>query len=128
MKNLLLLIVCWPLWTIAQVEYNFEMEPSKTNCHELPVSFNSTEKAIETLKSTTFRLQESIKISRYRSPRAAQFYSCDGLTGFLMVEETEDILMVYRAVPQDAWSQFSNSTDPIGYYENNIKGKYATVE
>lgn len=128
MKNLLLLIVCWPLWTLAQVEHNFEMEPLKTDCHELPSHFESPEKAVEILESATFRLQESIKISRYRSPRAARFYSCDGNTGFLIVEETGEDQVVYVAVSQDIWSRFVNSNDPITYYESEIKNKYETIQ
>lgn len=123
MQKILFIILCFPFLAVGQVEHNFEVAPSKTDCHKLPSGFASLEKAFETIEGSTFLLEESIKISRYHSPRAARFYSCDGHLGFLIVDVNDAKSIIYEAVSQGVWSQFINSADPIGFYEAEIKTK-----
>ncbi|WP_202856793.1 KTSC domain-containing protein [Fulvivirga marina] len=111
----------------AQVEHNFEMEPSNTNCHELPEKFDSPSQAIDVIEKSTFRLTQSIKISRYYSPKAAFFYSCDGQTGYLIVDLKDDRRKIYQNIPQEVWDEFSNTNDPIGYYSTHIDKKYESL-
>ena len=125
-----IVILCMVISTCihAQVEHNFEMEPSNTNCHELPEKFNSPTQAIDAVEKSTFRFTQSIKISRYHSPKAAFYYSCDGKTGYLIVTLKGDSRKIYKNIPQEVWDQFSNTNDPIGYYASNIEKKYESIQ
>lgn len=120
----MLFVFCWPCLAVAQVEHNFEMKPENTDCHELPQSFESAGEGIQFIRSATFRVQQSVKISRYHIPRSASFHSCDGKTGYLIAEETEGTYVLYSGIPQDVWQNFINSNDPIGFYEEEIKKKH----
>lgn len=112
----------------AQVEHNFEMEPSNTNCHELPEKFDSPSQAMDAVEKSTFRFTQSIKISRYHSPKAAFYYSCDGKTGYMIVTLKDDSRKIYKSIPQEVWDQFANTNDPIGYYASNIEKKYESIQ
>lgn len=112
----------------AQVEHNFEMEPSNTNCHELPEKFDSPSQAMDAVEKSTFRFTQSIKISRYHSPKAAFYYSCDGKAGYMIVTLKDDSRKIYKSIPQEVWDQFANTNDPIGYYASNIEKKYESIQ
>ncbi|UII32935.1 KTSC domain-containing protein [Fulvivirga ulvae] len=121
---LLLISICMQ----AQVEHNFEMEPSNTNCHELPEKFDSPTNAINAIEKSTFRFTQSIKISRYHSPKAAFFYSCDGKTGYMIVDLKDGSREVYTIIPQEVWDEFANTNDPIGYYSTHIEKNYENLQ
>lgn len=128
--RLILIILIVSISTIAraQLEHNFEVEPSNTNCHELPEMFTSQSQAINSIENATFRTRQTIKISRYQSPRSAVFYSCDGKTGYMIVDINDKLREVYSNVPQEVWSQFINTNDPIGFYSANVKDKFKNIE
>ena len=106
---------------VAQVQHNFEKDPENTDCHLLKPPFESQEKGIESIESATFRFEQQMNISRYKIPNAAHFYSCDGTTGFLIVNESAEVKKLYIKVTKDIWDEFVASNDPIGFYQNKIK-------
>lgn len=112
----------------AQVEHNFEMGPENTNCDKLPHSFKSAAAALVRIDSSTFRFRESIDLSRFRTPRSATYYSCDGKTGFLVVQETTDSRVIYSDIPKTVWENFINSDDPFDFYAHHVKAIYSTIE
>lgn len=129
MKALIIVaLIILPAISIAQVKHNFEMEPSNTNCDDLPGQFDSADKAIKTVESSKFRFQQSVKISRYRSPRSAVYYSCDGKSGYLVVEESDSVRLIYSQIPEEVWDQFVNTNDPIYYYTKKIKSAYEPIQ
>jgi hypothetical protein len=104
----------------AQVEHNFKMAPEKTDCHAIPDKIDSLslEEVVNIIQSATYRLQEHISISRYRAPREATFYSCDGDKGWVIAKVDDQNFTVYADLPKSVWDSFINSEDPITFYNS----------
>ncbi|MBL3656651.1 hypothetical protein [Fulvivirga sediminis] len=113
--------------SIAQVQHNFEKGPENTNCHELPPEFANHNEAIKALTSTTFRLKETLSISKHLNPQALRYYSCDGKSGYLVAKETDSTYQVYPQIPYKLWQEFSESKDPVYFYKEKIKTQYSKL-
>ncbi|TRX48583.1 hypothetical protein FNH22_28730 [Fulvivirga sp. M361] len=116
------LILCIALLCVtnslrAQVEHNFVLGPSKTTCDSLSITKEDTGGLIETIRNTSFRYQEQMKISRYKIPQQAWYYSCDGQTGYLIVRETKDVEKIYDNVTKETWQTLMDTNDPITLYK-----------
>lgn len=114
-------------FSYAQVKHNFEKEPENTNCHTLPTTFESTQEALKNIQATTFRLTETLKISKHLTPQAMKYLSCDGETGYLVVKETDDNILVYEKIPYEVWKGLMETKDPISDYKTKIKANYSTL-
>ena len=101
----------------AQVEHNFVMGPSKTTCDSLSIVTDDKEEWIKTIKNTSFRYQEQMKISRYKIPQQVWYYSCDGQKGYLIVRETKDIEKIYDNVTKETWQTLMDTNDPVTLYK-----------
>lgn len=101
-------------------QHNFKMGPQTTTCNSL----DGKAVSIEQIEEATFRLVEQLKISRYHTPAAATYYSCDGLTGYLVVLNAKGIKTVYHEVPTAIWKRFNTHVDPVGYYRDSIATRY----
>jgi hypothetical protein len=93
------------------------------NCDQLPQSYSSYREAIAVIRTTHFNLTD--KLNTYRSSwiRGADYYSCDGLTGFLIVK-TASRTYIYSHVPLDVWKGFKMADSFGSYYDRNIKSRY----
>ncbi|UII29139.1 hypothetical protein LVD15_12110 [Fulvivirga maritima] len=128
MKQILFaLLLLSPALSNAQVQHNFEKGPENTNCHELPAEFTNYVEAIKALSTTTFRLKETLSISKHLTPQALRYYSCDGKTGYLVAKESDSVFQVYPQVPYKLWQEFSESKDPVYFYSEKIKKQYAKL-
>lgn len=101
----------------AQTEHNFEQEPQNTDCHQLPEKFDSAANAIELISKATHRYTETLKISRYRSPRKLEYYSCDGELGYVIAYIDDTEVKVFIGISADTWNTLINSDDPINSYQ-----------
>lgn len=116
-----LLLIVTSVSALGQVEHNFRMDPQKTDCHLLPDSLLKMDSARFLIENATYRLKESITISRYYEPNSADYYSCDGKTGYLIVQESADHFKIFSKIPVDLWEAFTSTNDPIGFYKDKIK-------
>lgn len=92
-------------------------------CDKLPETFQSYSQASKLIKSSKFKISESINTSKSSWIRGASYYSCDGKTGFLIIAtDTKDY--IHNNVPIEIWEQFKNAESFGSYYSNNIKGRY----
>ena len=112
---------------VSQIQHNFPMEPSKTSCDSVDMSSVHRVHLADTIRKTTFRYVEELRISRYKTPRHAWFYSCDGATGFLIAKESEDLEVIFDQVKKSDWDEFVNAKDPIASYKQ-LKVKYAIID
>lgn len=111
--TLLLIVNCE---AFSQVEHNFKMEPEKTDCHELELT-GDLDKDLELIKSSTFRLKEAMKVSRYHIPNSVEYYSCDGVKGYIIAVENDSTSKLFKDVNKSVWDSLTNSKDPILYYK-----------
>ena len=102
-------------------------EPSfGQDCNKIPSSFRSYEQAVQIVKSSTFKIRESVNTSKSSWIRAASFYSCDSQKGFLIIR-TDDREYIHQNVPIEVWRGFKNASSFGSYYSNNIRGRYRLI-
>ncbi|MEQ8244048.1 hypothetical protein [Fulvivirga sp.] len=107
--------------TAAQEVHDFKMDPEKTDCHQIELTDNLNEN-IQLIEQSTFRFMQSIKISRYHVPNNVAYYSCDGISGYLIAQENDSSLL-FRNVRKTLYDSLISSDDPIQFYANHIKTK-----
>ncbi|HEX7366161.1 MAG TPA: hypothetical protein VF273_03640, partial [Pelobium sp.] len=76
MKNLLFIAV-----TIFLPFYAF----SQSNCKTLPAHYSSYSAAINQIRSAKFSFNEQANTSRSSFIKSAEYFSCDGEIGFLII-------------------------------------------
>lgn len=92
-------------------------------CNRLPQTFKSYNQALTLIKSSKFKISESVNTSKSSWIRGASYYSCDKITGFLIVV-TDEKEYIHKNVPLEIWNQFKNANSFGSYYSQNIKGRY----
>lgn len=111
------------LKTFYLYSFLFLFACSGTDCEQLPKKYSSYDEAVKTIKTAHFKMEESINTSKSSWVRGADYYSCDGVTGFFILK-TDNQYYLYSGVPSEIWQGFKNSESFGTYYNNNIKHKY----
>lgn len=113
-KLLLLFIAC----TVLIASCN-----SQTNCNQLPKSYSSYDAAISAVKSAKFKVQETLNTSKSSWIRGASYYSCDGITGY-MIMRTDEKEYIHQGVPIALWNEFKEADSFGSFYDHNFKHRY----
>lgn len=113
--NFLLMLGSISICAAQEVEHNYQVGPQYTSCDSLKIQKLSTEQAIEQIRGTKFRVQQSFKLTRREGFKGGEFYSCDGNTGFLIIKFNESELL-YTDVEKEIWKNLKTSQDPEGYF------------
>jgi hypothetical protein len=129
-KNLLPKKVEKPL--VEQAEWNQiakEAENPSTykfdlRCKDLPASFKSYTEAISKIKEAKFKIKESANTSGSSWVTSANFYSCDGESGFLIYTTNKGYEYIHQGLPISIWNGFKNASSKGSYYNANIKRRY----
>lgn len=117
------IILCLSKPVFAQVEHNYKVGPQSANCDTLDISSFPLKEAISTIELTTFRYQQQFKISRTYGVMNARFYSCDGISGYLVIRvDKKDF--IYLEVPETKWRGLISSADINDFYDTEIKENY----
>ncbi len=93
------------------------------DCDQLPNKYINYHEAVNKIKTTKFKIIESVNTSKSSWIRGGEFYSCDGITGFFILK-TDKQLYLYSEMPFKVWQGFKNSESFGSYYNYNIKHKY----
>lgn len=93
------------------------------DCNELPKNYSSYDEAIQKIKSADFDLEESVNTSKSSWIRGAEYYSCDGISGFLILQ-TDNDNYIYSGVTREIWQDFKNAESLGNFYHQRIKNKY----
>lgn len=96
---------------------------SRIDCDELPNSYTSYDEAVKEIKAANFKIQEKVNTSKSSWIRGASFYSCDGNTGFFILQ-TDSQEYIYSDVPVDIWEGFKSADSFGSYYDYNIKHRF----
>ena len=78
---------------------------------------------MEQIRSATFLLTEEQNTDESSWIRGAEFYSCDGASGFFILR-TDDWEYIHVDVPVAVWQGFKEATSFGSYYTANIKRRY----
>lgn len=86
-------------------------------------NYSSYEKLSNAIKHGHFAFSETVNTERSSWVRGASYYSCDRVTGF-MILELNDHEYVHIGVPVEIWKGFKRADSFGSYYNRNIKGRY----
>jgi len=95
---------------------------SVDDCNSLG-NFKTYDEAISKVKSTDFKISESVATDKSSWIRGASYYSCDGQTGYLIIE-TDNRSYIHSGVPVSVWKEFKDAESFGSHYDHNIKGRY----
>ncbi len=93
------------------------------NCLDLDENFKSYEEAKYVIKSTDFNFSDSCDTSKSSWVRGAEYYSCDGDYGYLLIQLKERVY-IHKDLPRELWDDFKRASSFGRFYNYNIKGKY----
>ncbi len=116
MKQFLILILC--LFTISC---------KSQDCKGLPASFDSYTEARDAIKDATFSVTDKLPYGKSSWIMSANYYSCDGKTGYLIYTTDKGREYIHEKVPVAVWKAFKNAPSSGSYYVANIKGRYRLV-
>lgn len=93
------------------------------NCKELPSSYKNHEEAITIVLTTNFKYTDNCDVSDSSFIRSADYYSCNGLTGYLImgINNTD---YIFQDIPYPVWTQFKNANSKGRFFNMKIKGRY----
>jgi hypothetical protein len=93
------------------------------NCNNIPAEFSGYDEAIADVRNATFDLVDSVNTSESSFVTGANYYSCDGQTGFLIVG-LKGREYIHKDVPIQTWQQFKQATSFGEFYAEFIRGRY----
>lgn len=94
-----------------------------TSCDNLP-PFTSYDQATDVIQSSRWEVEESQSTTKSSWIKRISYYSCDGSSGFLLVELKSGDDYLYTGVPLSVWNEFKEADSYGSYYSRNIKGRY----
>lgn len=97
------------------------------SCKDLPDKFYSYSQAINAIQNATFKSTDNLPYGKSSWITSANYYSCDGYTGYLVYTTDKGKEYVHEKVPVRVWTEFKNASSSGSYYVNNIKGRYRLV-
>ena len=94
------------------------------DCKNLPRFFSSYSQAITLVQSSTFKVQEAANTFSISWITSADYYSCDGKTGYLIYTTNRGYKYIHKGVPIEVWAEFKNAPSKGFYYDYKIKHRY----
>jgi hypothetical protein len=95
----------------------------KESCEQLSQKFETYNSAVEIIKSTDFKIEESVNTFKSTWIKHASYYSCDGQTGFFILETSQKEYL-YADLPYEVWKEFKSADSFGSFYNTNIRYKY----
>lgn len=94
------------------------------NCNSLPKQFDSYLQAIKLIKVSEFKTIDNLPYGKSSWIASATYYTCDGITGYLIYTTDKGKEYIHEKVPNQVWIDFKNASSSGSYYIKNIQGKY----
>jgi hypothetical protein len=113
--NILLTLGATSICEAQEVEHNYQVGPQNATCDSLKIQKLNSEQAMEQIRGTKFRVQQSFKLPRREGFKGGEFYSCDGDTGFLIIKYSQSVFL-FTDVDKEIWKNLKTSQDPEGYF------------
>jgi hypothetical protein len=96
---------------------------SKKDCSDIYFNFTSYKNAIEVVQNTSFQIEEQVNTDSSWID-SIEYYSCDELTGYLIINTKKGGSYIHENVPIQVWNEFENAESYGRFYNQNIKGNY----
>ena len=92
-------------------------------CETLPESFSSYSEATSEISNTSFNISDSVDTSSSSWITDANFYSCDGTKGFLVISTSKKDY-IFKNVPLNLWLNFKRASSFGKFYNRKIRDKF----
>jgi hypothetical protein len=89
--------------------------------------FESYAGAIQEVRETSFNFSDKIATPESSWIASAEYYSCDGKTGFFILVLDEGREYIHANVPKEIWENFRNASSKGEYYNAALKERYRLV-
>ena len=99
---------------------------TQNNCKDLPKTFYSYNEAINKVKNANFSFIDNVNTSRSSFINNAYYYSCDGVTGYMIIG-LNNKQYIHKDLPMKVWISFKNATSFGTFYNQNIRYRYRLV-
>ncbi len=96
---------------------------TQNNCKDLPKTFYSYNEAINKVKNANFSFIDNVNTSRSSFINSAYYYSCDGITGYMIIS-LNNKEYIHTGLPKKIWLSFKNSESLGSFYSKNIRYRY----
>jgi len=96
---------------------------TQNNCKDLPKTFYSYNEAINKVKNANFSFIDNVNTSRISFINSAYYYSCDGITGYMIIS-LNNKEYIHTGLPKKIWLSFKNSESLGSFYSKNIRYRY----
>jgi hypothetical protein len=93
----------------------------ENNCTEIDPKFTSYAAAIKIVKESSFNVEEKVNTDSSWID-SIEFYSCDEISGYLIVNTNNGRSYIHKNVPVQVWNEFKNTESFGRFYNQNIKG------
>lgn len=101
----------------------FIVSCSKKNCSDINSNFSSYNNAIEVVQNSSFAIEEKVDTDSSWID-SIEYYSCDEVSGYLIVNTKKGKSYIHKNVPIQVWNEFKNADSFGRFYNQNIKGNY----
>ena len=91
------------------------------SCQNLPTIFTSYQSATNTVKSTTFEVEDNFYDDSWITK--VSYYSCDGNKGYMIMKTDRGKEYIFKNVEIEVWEAFKNADNKGRYYHTNLKGE-----
>ena len=89
--------------------------------------FENYADAIAAVRATSFHYSDKMPTPESSWIAGAEYYSCDGKTGFFILVLDEGREYIHANVPREVWENFKHAASKGEYYNGVLKGRYRLV-
>ena len=96
---------------------------TQNNCKDLPKTFYSYDEAITKVRNAKFSYVDNINTASSSFINSAFFYSCDGITGYMIIG-LNNKQYIHKDLPIKIWLSFKSASSFGTFYTQNIRNRY----
>lgn len=93
------------------------------DCTKLPSLFSTYLEAVTRVKNSKFKFIDHVNTSKSSWIKGASYFSCDGLTGYLIII-LKNKTYIHQSVPMSIWQSFIKANSFGEFYNDNLKNKF----
>jgi hypothetical protein len=85
------------------------------------------QKAVSEIRNGDYEYSDSKNMTSSSWVKSAEFYSCDAVSGCLIITTKANRDYIHFGVPMDVWKMFKSASSYGSYYSRNLKGRYSFI-
>jgi len=94
------------------------------DCNRLNLNVSSYKQAEASIRQTQFKIEEKQNMRSSGWIKRAEYYSCDGETGYLILYLDKGKSYLHQNLPLSVWKAFINASSYGSFYTKRIRGNY----